>query len=419
MYVAEETTTTSRTALERIWDLVRDEVTNLQIVDGGTDHGRVVNPICEMPYAQNSACAGLVFATEFLQGGGEGWLTRARLALHRVIEESLAGVDEPKWNRLGWHHNRGSLFVTGTLLDAAWQAEDILPGPRATHDLQPLVQYLQSCKLGGGSYAHDSIRPGHLPASVQNTTAIALFLMDSIVVRTGGDAQLVRDRDMAIRSLINGQRSDGFWPYVEPNPIQRLAAKSPLVSRIAGRTPVARRYFIGTGDRSIFFGDAVHHCLVVFYAAKSLAMRPDAPSAGLEAVRRGWEWTKHFLIPTPDGGLRFDFEWEPRPSGFRHGNFCDTSTYFLILGMLPSLVRLGFMAPAEAERTARGILKHVEHALLGNGAYPTAIAPYEGPNEVLRLVLPRVGEASAWKAALLAEFILGGPVSAEVYPRRR
>ena len=107
---------------------------------------------------------------------------------------------------------------------------------------------------------------------------------------------------------------------------------------------------------------------------------------------------------TDDGALRFDFNWELVPSGFRYCNFRDTSTYFLILAMLPLLAELG--VEENGHKISAGLLLHIERSLLQGKAAITSIKPYESSNDVLRWILPRVGEASAWKGALLAEFVL-------------
>jgi hypothetical protein len=389
--------------------LVRDELARLQDAAPVDLRGDVVNPITGSVYAQNTACACAVFASAFAETGEASWQTRARLASDRLAAINVtAGVDEPKWNRFGWHHNRGSLFTTGTLLDAAWQAGPLLHQRPVAEEDRRLVEYVMSCRLPDGTFAHDSVRPGHHPASVQNTTAIALFLLQSVFARASGpDQSLESACRVALKSLVVGQRADGFWPYVYPEPAQRFALKRPSVGAVLERIPVIRRYAVGTGDRAITFGDAVHHCLVLHYLAKTMALRPQREEAPIRAVAAGWQWAVGLLRPSDGGGLRFDFDWEPAPTGFRYANFRDTSTYFLLLATLPVVVGLRIVSPREAGRVADGLVRHVERYLVGGSEFPTVIAPYEGPRDVLRWMLPRVGEASAWKGALLAEFLQG------------
>ncbi len=389
--------------------LVRGELARLQDAAPADLRGDVVNPITGAVYAQNTACACAVFASAFVETGDPSWHTRARLAADRLAALNVfAGVDEPKWNRFGWHHNRGSLFTTGTLLDATWQAGPLLDHEPSKEEDRLLVEFVTSCRLSDGTFAHDTVRPGHQPASVQNTTAIALFLLQSVLVRTGG-----RDRVLdgacatALQSLAIGQREDGLWPYVYPRPVQRPALKSRRLRSVVQRVPFVRRHLVGSGDHSILFGDAVHHCLVLHYLAKTLALRSHRREAPMRAATLGWRWAAGLLKPTEGGGLRFDFDWEPPPTGFRYANFRDTSTYFLLLATLPVVVGLGIVSATEAGRVADGIVRHVESRLVGGHDFPTVISPYEGPRDVLRWMLPRVGEASAWKGALLAEFLQG------------
>jgi hypothetical protein len=139
--------------------------------------------------------------------------------------------------------------------------------------------------------------------------------------------------------------------------------------------------------------------------AKSISLRRSILTWDKTLIK-GWAWIHEHLVETEYGGLRFDFEWEPVPYSFRWGNFRDTSTYFLILATLPILTCLGITTEEECQRLSKGILVHVEERLLDGQRFSTSVLPYEGPDRIIRFVLPRVGEASAWKGALLAEYVL-------------
>ena len=187
--------------------------------------------------------------------------------------------------------------------------------------------------------------------------------------------------------------------------MQQFVFRFPYIRLFVRRFRILRGYFYSyKRDASIFFGDAVHHCLTLYYLVKSIALREPTNSC-MQAITRGWAWIHKHLIKTKEGGLRFDFNWEPTPTGFRYCNFRDTSTYFLILAMLPFLANVGIIEK-DYHNIALDLLTHIESNLLeSEGIYPS-IKPYEGPREIIGFILPRVGEASAWKGALLAEFIL-------------
>ncbi len=397
---------TEGVAFQRIWSHIRDELAFLQDQSPSEFRGQVVNPISGFVYLQNTSCAALVFATEYVRSGEVIWLSRAQLALDSLKKTDVhSGLEEPKWNRLGWHYNKGSLFATGTLLDTFWKTLRVLGLEDDKDNLLRLLRYLETCGIRPGLFAHDSVGQGQRSAPVQNTTAIALYLMEAAASQLDTFEETpLSECDVTLKLLLEGQRSDGFWPYIYPGVMQQLVFRSPLVGKCVRRLPIVRRYFFKGGDSSVFFGDAVHHCLVLYYLVKSIALRqPRTP--WMQAVAKGWAWTHQHLIEARDGSLRFDFDWEPAPTGFRYANFRDTSTYFLILAMLPLLSSLGVITE-DYHAISEGLLIHIDHDLLQGEGSVTSIQPYEGPDEILRYILPRVGESSAWKGALLAEFIL-------------
>jgi len=395
-------------ALLRIWLRIRGELVSLQEKAPFEQKGQVVNPISGMVYAQNTGAAALVFATEYVKTGVPEWLSRARLSLESLLKTKVYfGLDEPKWNRLGWHNYKGSMFATGTLLDAFWRAQDLLRDSDDEEDFRPLLKYLETCRIRQGLFTHDSFNPGQVPIPIQNTTAIALYLMEVVAARAVGSRVKLRNEcDSTLESLIKGQRADGLWPYTYPFPMQRITSRFPVVWPFLRHIPILRRYLLGIGDESILFGDTVHHCLVLYYLVKSITLRQQAKGIWEQTVNQGWDWIRRNLVNVGNGELTIDFGWEPLSSTFRYANFRDTSAYFLILATLPLLVELDVVNKCDYHKISSGILVHVEQHLFNSKDYPTSIKPYEGPDEILRYILPRVGEASAWKGALLAEFIL-------------
>jgi len=402
MYLTMEDST-----LIRISAYIRDELASLQDQAPKEMSGHIVNPVAGLPYAQNTGCAALVFATEHCRTNDSTWMFRAQKAVTALKRQSIhIGLDEPKWYRPGWENHRGSLFATGTLLDSYWRTLDLLGQQDDEQGMLQLLNYLSSCLIKPGLFAHDSIQPGHVPAAVQNTSAIALYLMEMVALQLGNNVDpILKQRDITLHFLLKGQRKDGFWPYIYPGTKQQLVYQSRGLRGLVLYTPYIRRYFFKHGDESIYFGDAVHHCLVLHYLAKSIDLRRST-LAWEQTLSTAWKWTREHLIETEYSGLRFDFDWEPIPHFFRWGNFRDTSTYFLILATLPILTRLSIIAESECKKVANGILIHIEKRLLDGQRFATSISPYEGADHIIRFILPRVGEASAWKGALLSEFAL-------------
>jgi hypothetical protein len=394
-------------ALLRIWSSITDELALHQDRAPGDFRGQVVNPISGMIYARDTAFSAKVFATEYRRTGEEKWLLRSKGALDSLSKVDVySGIDYPIWTRYGWDYEKGSLAPTGMSLDAIWDTKSLLGlKDEGKEQWNRLFRYLEGCLVGPGLFAHALMQPRTDPPAIQNTTAIALYLLEYAASKVGDANDLVlKERDLALLSLSRGQRIDGFWPYIYPGPMQQFFFRFPAIRPFIRRLPIVRRYFYKAGDRSVFFGDVVHHCLVFYYLVKSILLRePNFPYVAV--VNRGWEWIYKHLVETSYGGLRVDFDWEPKPLVPRYCNFRETSTYFLILATLLLLARMGVIGD-EFRSIASGLLIHIENSLLENeGTFP-GIKPYEGPVAVLRNILPRVGESVAWKGSCLCQLVL-------------
>jgi|GEM_PF-1723974 len=391
-----------------IWTRIRDELAHLQDLACEESPGGVINPIYGSPFSRDTAFAAQVFATEFRRTGDERWKTRASAALRSLDRIPIyRGVDEPVWNRYGWHIKKGSLATTGMLLDAVWEAQKLLDlrinRPGDWHDLG---SYLRGCQVAPGLFAHDSIRPGTRPPAVQNTTAIALYLLEYMAQQPEGSSDpVIGGRQEVYRALRRGQRPDGFWPYVFPGSAQQIYFRSPLVARrLLRELPFLGRILHRDGDRSIFFGDIVHHCLVLYYLAKALLLRGSGDFFR-KTLKRGWNWISAHIRQTSEDSLGLDFISEPVPLGPRYCNFRETTSYFLILASLPLLSELKVI-DLDDRAMAEKILIHVQNNLLEEEGTIPAIRPYEGPVEILRYILPRVGESVAWKGGCLSPLVL-------------
>ncbi|MDH7500153.1 MAG: hypothetical protein QHH30_07185 [candidate division NC10 bacterium] len=396
------------TPLAHIWTRIRDELAYLQDLASEEHPGEVINPIYGAVFSRDTAFAAQVFATEFRRTQEERWKERASAALGALNRIDIyRGVDEPVWNRYGWHLKRGSLATTGMLLDAVWEAQRLLDMERKTPgDWLALSSYLASCRVAPGLFAHDAVQPRTSPPAVHNTTAIALYLVEYMALKMDDSSRSVfRERQQAYVALQRGQRPDGFWPYIFPGAAQQIYFRLPSTARLFLRElPFLGRMLHRDGDRSIFFGDIVHHCLVVYYLAKSLSLSGKIGPLR-ETLKRGWKWITAQMRETPEEGFRLDFASEPVPKGPRYCNFRETTSYFLILASLPLLSSLGVINQDD-RAIAEEILIHIQNHLLEKEGTIPAIKPYEGPVEVLRYILPRVGESVAWKGGCLSSLVL-------------
>jgi hypothetical protein len=108
---------------------------------------------------------------------------------------------------------------------------------------------------------------------------------------------------------------------------------------------------------------------------------------------------------SPDGIVQYDFSSEPRPYKPRHCSFFATSVYFVILAILTILEEIGVYVP-ESKELGDGIIGYIERNLLeAPGVFP-CIRPNEGTEELLRNILPHVGESIAFRGACLADWVL-------------
>jgi len=292
------------------------------------------------------------------------------------------GVDEPRWDPVGWHFHAGSLSVTGTILDAKWEAMDLLDRHHAADGRwERLGAYLEQCHHGPGRFAHNTIPPDSQAWDVQNTTAFALYLMSHDTHDASADDHAVYARvDDAVSHLLDGQRPDGFWPYIYPSRLQRaLYHLEPL-------RPVFEERMVG-GDSSIFFGDVSHQCYTAYLLLKSVT---DGDRDGcLRAVRRAWTWIRQRLLETDEGVLRIAYECEPEIDRVRYTNVGDTMAYFLVLSMLPKLVDVGVVDRAVADETAAGLVSHLVDSLLEPDGTP-CLPAHEKSRSERRHLLPAV-----------------------------
>jgi hypothetical protein len=389
-----------------IWDRIVGEVSLLQDEASRRGHaGHLMNPVINTVYFRETAFSAKVFGAQYRKSGDTSWLRRAEQALTALQEQKIyAGLSEPMWTPRGTRFRQGSIPATAILLDAFWAATEMLGKDLPKEDWPALIAFLHECYLGHGRFAHDheAARSSRHAAAVQNTAAMALLLMERAHSRGAADRFVAEERRAIVEALHNGQRSDGFWPYIHPGGLQSLLYRTRPLRPLLAAGPVARRY---GGDRSILFGDAVHHCLVLYCLCRVAA--PGQPARTTKPLLLGWGWIKNHMADTGQEGLRFNFEWEPVPHTYRYANFRDTTAYFLIMAIAQRMKKLGLLPVGEARQTTLGLLKYVASRLLASAnESPPCIKAYEGAPDVLQYVFPRPTESVVWKGALLSDLIL-------------
>lgn len=372
---------------------------SLAEADGGT----VYNPVCGFDTIYDTACTSRVFATQYRRTGVSRWRERATSALDALKHVDIyGGVHEPQWDPIGWHLVERSLYATGVTLDATWGARQLLERDVSSDsERERLYDYLEGCSPSPDRFAHDVVPEGFDPADVQNTTTIGLYLLESAFDPNDGSAlPLYSNRERFLQHVLTGQRSDGFWPYIFPGPIQRMLFNFQSLHPIL-TNPITRSLFI-RGDSSIFSGDVAHHCYVMHFLAKVVEQTSlDIPDSTL---LNAWTWMENHLVRSGSEVL-IDYSWEPGASRIRFCNYYDTTAYFLVPVVLQQLVNLGLVNQSVADEYAAGLLRHIELSLLRPAGENPCVQIHECEFDERWKILPAVWGSVSWKGSLLAQFV--------------
>lgn len=377
----------------RIWCQILSELAFQQDLSPKEFSGQVVNPICGAPYVLDTLCAIKAFAIEYHRTKDEQWFKRAMSAFESTpVQDIYSGLPEPTWNSLGWHEEAGSLAATGIALDALWDSMDILGLSLQENLFEALLHFLNGCFHGKGRFAHNTVDQRKRPPDVQNTTSVALYLLEYISQKISDTKHpLFRERVNAVRHLFRGQDRSGYWPYFYPG--CREWIKTVFHS-------LANKEKQGSFLSRLSFGDTMHHVMTLYFLVKYTLLSKDRSC--FNAISRGWDWISTHLVNNK-GSLAIDWDWEPIPTYPRYCNFRDTNTYFWILGLLPRLYDLGTIHREQGIKIANGLINHIESNLLREEGKIPCIAPHEGPPQILRNILPMFDQGVAWKGCFLAE----------------
>lgn len=383
-----------------VWDPIVDELCRLQ--NRADPDGAVYHPVGEFSSTFDTACSAQVFATAYALSDDEIYCDRAAAALSAIDPDDVyTGVDEPRWDPIDWHLEEGSPHLTGVVFEALWETRDLLDRPQdidAEH-WRTLCEYLERCRHGTGRFAHNVLDfYDGAPPDVQNTTAYSHLLLNCVDRYGSVDHPVLGQREPALSHVLDGQRADGFWPYIYPSKLQRMIFKRDALHPLITNKYV--QYLLVRGDDHIFFGDTIHHCYVLYCLSRAAAVRQHSPPR--EALAAGWRWLDERLVETSDG-IRVDFSWEPEPSRVAYRDFRDTTTYFMIPSVLPFLVEHDVVDQSRAEAVATGLFGHVSAELLREER--PCIPPHEGPREIREKILPAIWNSVSWKGSLLATYL--------------
>jgi hypothetical protein len=378
-----------------LWSRIVSELARLQDAAPAESAGAVVNPICGAPYVLDACCAAAVFAAEFRRTDDERWRQRALAAVRAAQAHGIfRGIDEPRWDSLGWHNAPFSLPATGMAVDAYFDALKRLELPVEKEQVEGLLGFLSACRTETKGFVHNALRPGQRGPEVQNATASALNLLGRLRRECGLDGHpLYADLETTVSRLGRGQSASGFWPYHYPGARWREALDRPVLSTLLR----PRRFFYYGGG-----GDITHHLMTLYFAAQYFSSAGERADTGPLAA--GWRWIKKRLVRSADGGVSIDWSGDPVPTTPRYTNGRDVNAYFLILGVMPLLADAAVVDSDESGAIARGLMAHIESHLVSPGHTP-CVVPYDAPVEIARNILPMFEQSVAWKGRLMADVI--------------
>ena len=394
-------------SLLEIWARIVRETEASQVLDG-ENRGLVYNIFIEGCYHRETAFAAKIFAAEHLRTGDEAFSSKAALALEALTDYIGAaslekGLDEPMITPQGIKYRRGSIPATILLLESVVESAGLISYD-FQFDFERMIKHLKTCYMGNGKFYHDAIPDkSKKHPYIVNTTAMIFFLFKMLHSRNSSLNISGFDIEEILKSIFSAMRRDGLFPYIGPQYIQKVVFyASPILPAI-----FLKAYNRLLLDNSIFFGDSLHHLVTLYYVLKGIHISGE--SIGLRESKKAlkaWEFIKRQFRKDATNGISFDFSWEPKPSGYRHCNFIDTTTYFYIIDLLRYLSFLNLISAYEANKYRVGLSNHIRINLLHTGKNQPCINPYEGDEAVKEKIIPRPAETVFAKGALMADTII-------------
>lgn len=390
--------------LQEIWSRIVKETKEAQILSG-PNKGLVKNFLINDFYYRESAFAATIFATEYIRTGNKEYLNRAWLALERlqkILQYWSNGLDEPMWTPRGIRYRKGSIPATIIFLYAIENASELV-NYEIEYDMRSIIEYLEKCYLGKGRFYHDKVYPNKKYPSIINTTSMAYFFLEFARSKDIYTEFYKREIDKIKRFIFNSQREDGFFPYVEPKLFQKIIFKF----RKFYPEKLLEIYNFLYRDNSVFFGDAIHHVVTLYYYLLGVSYRGfNLKNNEKKMLFKGFEFIRKCLKKNDDGSIYFDFSWEPKPKYLRYCNFRDTSTYFYLIDLIRLFKKFNLFSEDEYFYYIGGFIKYIYNNLLQDKI--PAIKPYQQEDEIFHLIMPRPSESIFDKGFFLSKLLLEG-----------
>jgi len=349
------------------------------------DQCLVYNDLVDGYYLRESAYAAVVFATQYKITKLRRYEDIAVKLIERLLEKSteleIGKMPEPYWNPRGTTWKVGSLPSSILTWKALTEANKLMDGRFELKHLDySLNELISSSSVGVGSFAHDAV-PSHSRKNrtpkVLNTSAMVCYVKS---------VQGMSNKDI-INFLQSSIRSDGCFTYFSVGFSQHIFYEA--LEFIGGRP---REYYIKLlRDRSVYFGDFIHHLGVMDFLLCSVQNSGTNEDKILNLVLRAYEFVKQQLKYT-DGIISLNFTWEPELTFIRYCNFRDSSCYFVLLSVLAQLRKLDLITDEEFSKMEFGLLGYIENKLINFDVANISIDSYDANLEEINKILPRASE---------------------------
>ena len=258
-----------------------------------------------------------------------------------------------------------------------------------------LISYLDSCNAGRGKYSHDmKVHDKKLPAII-NTSAMAGYLWSLSLT-----PQSMNEISNINSFIINSQRADGLWTYCSVSNIDKII----WMTRSALPAITIKAYEKVKGDKSIFFGDFLHHVVTLYYWLSMIQRIGN--NVINEQLKKSLIKAFDFInmhIVAKDDYIRLDFSWEPRITQIRHCNFNDSSAYFYLIASIIKYKKLFPSAPNRLPSIPK-LLNYIYHYIYIQA--DQSIKPYDQVSDSdLNKIIKRPAESIFDKAFLFSYLV--------------
>ena len=315
------------------WKLICQKIETHRVADG-SNKDLYLNPIIEDIYLRESAFACNVIKANYLRTKDSKYYLDYKLTVNAIIRRiqdyGLASLKEPIIGTRFHKMKSGSLPASIILIHALDRAIGISNVNRRI-DINIVSSLVHNCQVGKGSYSHDAISTSKKkPPIVLNTSAMVSYFHSRIQGSKGN--KLLEDTFMF---LVNNQRGDGLWTYCDINSFDKLIWRN---QKYVGRK-CTKAYNYIKQDKSIFFGDYLHHVVTLYYLTCALENKPIYTAQLRPSLGKALAFINNNSI-VEKNKAHLNYEWEPILSNIRHCNFRDSSTYFYLTAALVKLAKL-------------------------------------------------------------------------------